>query len=86
MCRLVHKRPPPLKAGPVSFKRLLGGGENPPANGARKLNECEQRGGIEVILTGLIDHTELAMPGRIPIRNDLIDLAALQGHFIPLVA
>jgi len=65
---------------------LLGGGENAPANSARKLNECEEGGRIEVILTGLIDHTELAMPRRIPIRNDLIDLAALQGHLIPLVA
>ena len=24
MCRLAHKRTPPLKAGPASFKRLLG--------------------------------------------------------------
>jgi len=65
---------------------LLGGGENAPSKGARKVNECEESRRIEIILTGLIDHTKLAMLRRIPIRNDLIDLATLQGHLIPLVA
>jgi len=64
---------------------LLGGGENAPSKGARKVNECEESRRIKVILTGLIDHTKLAMLRRIPIRNDLVDLATLQGHLIALV-
>jgi len=65
---------------------LLGGGENPPSKGARKVNEREKSRRIKVSLTGLIDHTKLAMLRGIPIRNDLVDLATLQGHLIPLVA
>jgi len=64
---------------------LLGGGENAPSKGARKVNECEEGCRIKIILTGLIDHTKLAMLGRIPIRNHLVDLATLQGHFVALV-
>jgi len=65
---------------------LLGSGENAATKSAWKLNECEEGRRIEVILTGLIYHTELAVLLRIPIRNDLIDFAALQGHLIALVA
>ena len=70
----------------ASFKRLLGGGENAPSKGAWKVNDCEERRRIKVSLTGLIYHAKLAMLRRIPIRNDLVDLATLQGHLIPLVA
>jgi hypothetical protein len=38
--------------------------------------------GIEIVLPGLIDNTKLPVFLRVWIRNDLIELAALQGGFI----
>jgi hypothetical protein len=57
--------------------RGLGGGEDPPANRGRELNECEEICGIEVVLSRLVNHSELPMFLGLSIRNDLIELAAL---------
>jgi hypothetical protein len=73
-------------SGAGSFRRLLGSGENAPTERARELDERKERRWIEVILTGLIDHPQLAMLLGLSIRNDLINLAALQGYLVTLVA
>ena len=62
--------------------RLLGGGENPPAEIGRELNECEETCGIEIIVSRLVNNTKLPVFLRVVIRNDLIELAALQGSLI----
>src|SRR6267143_4932813 len=72
--------------GAVSFRRLLGGGENRFADRARKPDEREELRGIEIILTRLVDDSDLSVPGSILIGKDLIHLPPLQGGFIPLVA
>jgi hypothetical protein len=57
--------------------RLLDGGEDPPANSGRELDECEEICGIEIVLSRLVNHTKLPMLLGLSIRNDLIELAAL---------
>jgi len=72
--------------GAASFRRLLGGAENPPADGGGKLDERKEAFGIEIVLTGLIDHPELPMLRSVPIGDDLVQLAALQGSLIAPIA
>jgi hypothetical protein len=62
--------------------RLLGGGKNAPADSGRELNECEETGGVEIVLSRLVNDTELPVFLSVSIRNDLIELAALQGGLI----
>ncbi len=66
--------------------RLLGGGENSAAHCERKVDDDKESRGVQIILSGLIDHPELPMRCSISIRQHLVDLAAFQGHFIALVA
>jgi|SRR2546425_2781987 len=73
------------KTGAVSFRRRLGGGENRFADGGWKLDESEELRGIEIILTRLVDDSDLSVLGGIWIGKDLIHLPPLQGGFIPLV-
>ena len=75
----------PQRPGAASFRRLLGGGENRFADGAWKLDEREELRGIEIILTRLVDDSDLSVLGGILIGKDLIHLPPLQGGFIPLV-
>jgi hypothetical protein len=62
--------------------RLLGGGENPPTESGRELNKCEETCGIEIVLTRLVNNTKLPVFLGVWIRNNLIELAALQGSLI----
>jgi hypothetical protein len=61
---------------------LLGGGENPPTDSGGELNEGEETRGIEIVLSGLVNNTELPVFLGLSIWNDLIELAALQGGLI----
>jgi len=72
----------PFNEPRISWMRLLGGGENPPTESGWQLNESEEMCGIEIVLPGLVDNTKLPVFLRVWIRNDLIELAALQGGFI----
>jgi len=63
----VHKHTLPLNAGPASFKRLLGGGENRSAYCSWEFDEDEELGGIEIVLTGLIDDADLSVLSGISI-------------------
>jgi hypothetical protein len=38
---------------------LLGGGEDAPTESGRELNECEEACRIEIVLSGLVNYTEL---------------------------
>ena len=73
---------PPQKNGAVSLTRVLGGGQNSSADCGRKLHNRKEPRWIEVILAGFIDHPQLTMLLRVSIRNDLIELPALEGCFI----
>jgi hypothetical protein len=66
--------------------RWLDGGEHPSAKCARKREANKERRRIEVVFPGFVDDSELSMSRRVPIGQDLVDLAPFQGHFIALVA
>jgi hypothetical protein len=52
--------------------RGLRGGEDPPADSRRELNKCEEICGIEIVLSRLVNHTELPMFLGLSIRNDFL--------------
>lgn len=71
---------------PVGCMHGLDGGENPPANSWRELNEGEETRGVEIVLSRFVNHAELPVSLGVSIRNDLIELAALQGgHTAPIL-
>src|SRR5947209_11224979 len=65
---------------------LLGGGENCAAYGARERDEDKKSRRVEIVLPGLIYNAELSVCSGVPIRQHRVDLAALQGDLIALVA
>ena len=66
--------------------RWLDGGQNPTLQCAWKRQASKESRRIEIVFPRLIDDAELPMRRCIPIGQDLIDLAALQRHFVALVA
>ena len=63
----------------------LYGGEHCPPERLRKLDRSEERGGIQIVLTGLIDDADEAFKRRRPVGDRVVDLAPLERHFIALV-
>jgi hypothetical protein len=72
--------------GAASFKRLLGGGENPSADCGRKLHKGKETRRIEIILPGFVDHPELTMLFGVSIGNDLVELPTLERYLVAAVA
>ena len=75
----------PRNRGAVSFRRVLGGGENAPPNAGREFDNGKEGGRIKIILTGLIDHPKLAKLLCVPIGNNLVQFPALEGSFVASV-
>src|SRR5260370_2113382 len=74
--------PEPLGTGAASFKRVLGGGENPTPNAGREFDNGKEGGRIEIILTGLIDHPKLAKLLGFPIGNYLVQFPPLKRSLL----
>src|SRR5436309_4571 len=86
LARRTSSRPPDIVATrAVSFKRLLGGGENATPNAGREFDNGKEGGRIEIILTGLIDHTKLAKLLGVAIGNNLVQFPALEGSLVASV-
>ena len=64
---------------------MLDGGEDSTPEGRREAQRSEVAGRIEVVLAGLVDHPQLMVGCGVPVGEDLVDLPALQGHFVALV-
>jgi hypothetical protein len=71
--------------GAASFRRVLGGGENPTPDSGREFDRGKEAGRIEIILTGLIDHAQLTKLLRVPIGNNLVQLAPLERGLVASV-
>jgi hypothetical protein len=83
--RILGCPPDSLRTGAGSFKRLLGGGENPTSDSGREFDNGKEAGRIEIILTGLIDHAKLTKPLGVPIGNNLIQLPALERGLVAAI-
>ena len=77
--------PNALGRGAGSFKRVLGSGENPTPDSRWEFDNGKEVGRIEIILTGLIDHAQLAKSRRIPIGNNLVQLPTLERSLVASV-
>jgi len=74
-----------MGTGAGSFRRVLGGGENPAPDSGRQLDNGKEAGWIEIILTGLIDHAKLAKFLGVPIGNNLVQLPTLERGLVASV-
>ena len=64
---------------------LLSGSKYRPSNSLRKPNWREESLRIEIILARFVDDANQPVLGRIGIRKNAIDLAALQRNFVPVI-
>ena len=63
----------------------LNGSQYRPANGLGKLNGRKKSLRVEIVVARFVDDPDLPVFCRIKVRENLIDLSALQGNFIAFV-
>ena len=71
-----------MGTGAASVRRVLGGGENATPNSGREFDNGKEARRIEIIFTRLVDDAKLTELLRFPIRNNLIQLPALERGLV----
>ena len=69
----------------VCSNRLLDGGCHSSAKWLWKVNWCEERRGVQVVLAGLVNDPDLTMLGGLPVSQYLVEFTTLEGYLVPLI-